>query len=151
MEKAIEILGEMSDSGIFPDECTYTTIMKGYASVGDTGKAFEYFTKIKEEGLNLDTFSYEALLKACCKSGKMQSALIVMKEMGSRNIKRDTFIYNILIDGYRIAPTSSCISFIPILLIIPSVDYIFIYIFADYYVGGQEEVIFGRQQTLCSR
>ena len=100
MEKAVELLDEMLLAGISPDEHTYTTIMHGYATVGDTGKAFEYFTKVKNEGLELDTFVYEALLKACCKSGRMQSALAVTKEMSAQKIPRNTFVYNILIDGY---------------------------------------------------
>ncbi|XP_057978869.1 pentatricopeptide repeat-containing protein At5g04810, chloroplastic isoform X2 [Malania oleifera] len=100
MEKAVEILDEMSLAGISPNEHTYTTIMHGYASLGDTGKAFEYFTKLKNEGMNLDVFIYEALLKACCKSGRMQSALAVTREMSAQKISRNTFVYNILIDGW---------------------------------------------------
>lgn len=99
MEKAVKILDEMSLAGINPNEHTYTTIMQGYASLGDTGKAFEYFTKVKNEGLELDVYTYEALLKACCKSGRMQSALAVTREMSSQDIPRNTFVYNILIDG----------------------------------------------------
>ena len=54
MEKAVEILDEMALAGVSPDEHTYTTIMHGYAALGDTGKAFEYFTKMRNEGLQLD-------------------------------------------------------------------------------------------------
>lgn len=97
----MEILDEMTLAGIAPDEHTYTTIMHGYASLGDTGKAFEYFTKLRCEGMELDVYTYEALLKACCKSGRMQSALAVTKEMSAQNIPRNTFVYNILIDGYE--------------------------------------------------
>lgn len=100
MEKAVEIINEMLLGGIAPNECTYTTIMQGYASLGDTGKAFEYFMRIKNEGLKLDTFTYEALLKACCKAGRMQSALAVTEEMSAQHIPRGTYVYNILIDGY---------------------------------------------------
>ena len=102
MEKAEQILDEMTLAGVSPNEHTYTTIMHGYASLGDTGKAFTYFTKLRDEGLQLDVYTYEALLKACCKSGRMQSALAVTKEMSAQNIPRNTFIYNILIDGYAI-------------------------------------------------
>ena len=90
----------MALAGVSPDEHTYTTIMHGYAALGDTGKAFEYFTKFRNEGLELDVFTYEALLKACCKSGRMQSALAVTREMNAQKIPRNTFVYNILIDGY---------------------------------------------------
>ncbi len=100
MEKAVEILDEMALAGVSPNEHTYTSIMHGYASLGDTGKAFEYFTKLRNEGLELDVYTYEALLKACCKSGRMQSALAVTKEMSAQKIPRNTFVYNILIDGY---------------------------------------------------
>jgi len=86
-----------------PNEHTYTTIMHGYASLGDTGKAFEYFTKLRNEGLELDVYTYEALLKACCKSGRMQSALAVTKEMSAQKIPKNTFVYNILIDGYELS------------------------------------------------
>lgn len=100
MDKAVEVIDRMILAGIAPNEHTYTTIMEGYASVGDTGKAFEYFTKIKEDGLKLDVFTYEALLKACCKAGRMQSALAITREMSTQKIPRNTYIYNILIDGY---------------------------------------------------
>lgn len=102
MEKAVEILDEMTLAGVSPNEHTYTTIMHGYASLGDTGKAFEYFTKLRNEGLELDVFTYEALLKACCKAGRMQGALAVTKEMSNQKIPRNTFVYNILIDGYEL-------------------------------------------------
>lgn len=39
MGKAVEVLDEMLLAGVSPDERTYTTIMHGYASIGDTGKA----------------------------------------------------------------------------------------------------------------
>ncbi|KAF4354084.1 hypothetical protein F8388_002484 [Cannabis sativa] len=100
MEKAVEILDEMALAGINPNEHTYTTIMNGYAALGDTGKAFGYFTKLRNEGFELDVFIYEALLKACCKAGRMQSALAVTKEMSNQKIPRNTFVYNILIDGW---------------------------------------------------
>lgn len=103
MEKAVEILDEMTLAGVSPNEHTYTTIMHGYASLGDTGKAFEYFTKLRNEGLELDVYTYEALLKACCKSGRMQSALAVTKEMSAQKILKNTFVYNILIDGYELS------------------------------------------------
>jgi len=99
MEKAVEILDEMTLAGVSANEHTYTKIMQGYASVGDTGKAFEYFTRLQNEGLDVGIFTYEGLLKACCKSGRMQSALAVTKEMSARNIPRNSFVYNILIDG----------------------------------------------------
>lgn len=102
MEKAVQVLDEMLLAGIRPNERTYTTIMDGYASLGDTGKAFEYFSRIKDEGLELDIYTYEALLKACCKAGRMQSALAVTKEMSAKNIPRNTYVYNILIDGYGV-------------------------------------------------
>ncbi|KAL6495095.1 hypothetical protein OROGR_030777 [Orobanche gracilis] len=100
MEKAVNILDKMLLARISPNEHSYTTIMHGYASLGDTEKAFGYFSKIKNEGLELDVFTYEALLKACCKSSRMQSALAVTKEMKAQNIPRNTFIYNILMDGW---------------------------------------------------
>lgn len=100
MDKAIKVINEMSLAGINPSKHTYTTIMEGFASVGNTGKAFEYFTKIKEDGLKLDVFTYESLLKACCKSGRMQSALAVTREMKIQKIPKNSFVYNILIDGY---------------------------------------------------
>lgn len=100
MEKAVGILDEMNLAGIRPNEHTYTNLMQGYASLGDTEKAFQYFMVLKNEGLVIDVFTYEALLKACCKSGRMQSALAVTKEMSAKKIPRNTFVYNILIDGY---------------------------------------------------
>jgi len=101
MAKAVAILDEMNLAGIGPNEHTYTTLMQGYASLGDTEKAFQYFTALRNEGLEIDVYTYEALLKACCKAGRMQSALAVTKEMSAKEIPRNTFVYNILIDGYE--------------------------------------------------
>ena len=147
MGKAVDILDEMLLAGINPNEHTYTTIMNGYASLGDIGKAFEYFSKLKNEGLELDVYTYEALLKACCKSGRMQSALAVTKEMKTQNIPRNTFIYNILIDGYGVSYT-----WIPLLALLLS--YIqwqglstLIYISNIFFnADGLAEVMFGRLQ-----
>jgi pentatricopeptide repeat protein len=100
MEKAVQILDEMNLAGVSPNRHTYTTLMQGYASLGDTDKAFQYFTILKDDGLEIDIYTYEALLKACCKSGRMQSALAVTKEMSANKIPRNNFVYNILIDGY---------------------------------------------------
>lgn len=99
MTKAVAILDEMNVAGVGPNEHTYTTLMQGYASLGDTEKAFQYFTVLRNEGLEIDVYTYEALLKSCCKSGRMQSALAVTKEMSAKYIPRNTFVYNILIDG----------------------------------------------------
>lgn len=122
MGKAVEVLDEMLLAGVSPDEHTYTNIMHGYASIGDTGKAFEYFTRVKNEGLEIDVYAYEALLKACCKSGRMQSALAVTKEMSAQNIPRNTFVYNILIDGYGLLRNHGFDCFTGLLCFVNSVD-----------------------------
>lgn len=169
MEKAIEILDEMTLAGISPNEHTYTTIMHGYASLGDTGKAFEYFTKLRNEGLELDVFTYEALLKACCKSGRMQSALAVTKEMSAQKIPRNTFVYNILIDGYERFQTmvppchffelfsfGRCLQYEECIYSINSfifVSYLLILLLLFFFqnTDGLEEVMFGRLLTLCNK
>lgn len=157
-------------AGISPNEHTYTTIMHGYASLGDTGKAFEYFTKFRNEGLELDVFTYEALLKACCKSGRMQSALAVIKEMSVQKIQRNTFVYNILIDGYELFHNcrlrhSLCHFFELIsfggylqcdacMYLINSFIFFscpLILLFFFFYTDGLEEVMFGRLLTLCNK
>ncbi|KAK6156245.1 hypothetical protein DH2020_010493 [Rehmannia glutinosa] len=73
MEKAVDILDEMLLAGMSPNEHSYTTtIMHGYASLGDTGKAFEYFSKMKTRGLSLTfiltrPYSRHAVKPAGCK------------------------------------------------------------------------------------
>ena len=68
MDNSLKIIDDMSLSRVSPNEHTYTTIMQGYAFVGENGRDFEYFTKTKSEGLKLDEISYGTLLKACCKA-----------------------------------------------------------------------------------
>ena len=102
MDNALKIIDDMSLAEVSPNEHTYTTIMQGYASIGEIGRAFEYFTKMKSEGLKLDEISYGTLLKACYKVGRMQCSLTVTKEMNVVGIKKNAYIYNILIDGYLI-------------------------------------------------
>ncbi|CAA2989489.1 pentatricopeptide repeat-containing At5g04810, chloroplastic [Olea europaea subsp. europaea] len=82
------ILGLVEKRQVLVLMSTHTTIMHGYASLGDTGKAFEYFSKVKSIGLELDvfTYDYEALFNSCCKLGRMQSALAVTKQMNAQNI-----------------------------------------------------------------
>jgi pentatricopeptide repeat protein len=100
MERAASIIDEMVLAGVVPNERSYTTLMEGYARVGEIGKSFQYFNRIKDEGLNVDVISYGSLLKACCKAGRMQNAIAVTKEMTSAGFPMNNFIYNILLDGW---------------------------------------------------
>ena len=49
MDNALKIIDDMSLVRVSPYEHTYTTIMQGYASVGEISRDFEYFTKMKSE------------------------------------------------------------------------------------------------------
>lgn len=104
MDRAAAIIDEMVLAGVKPNERSYTTLMEGYARVGEIGTAFQYFKRIKEEGLKADVISYGSLLKACCKAGRMQSAAAVTAEMTAAGVPMNNYIYNILLDGYVFIP-----------------------------------------------
>lgn len=100
MDRAASIIDEMVLAGVVPNERSYTTLMEGYARVGEIVTAFQYFKRIKEEGLDVDVVSYGSLLKACCKAGRMQNAIAVTAEMAAAGLSMNNYIYNILLDGY---------------------------------------------------
>lgn len=54
MDNALKIIGDMSLAKVSPNKRTYTTIMQGYASFGEIGRAFENFINMKSEGLKLE-------------------------------------------------------------------------------------------------
>lgn len=102
MDRAASIIDEMVVAGVHPNERSYTTLIEGYACIGDMGLAFKYFKRIKEVGLKPDVIAYASLLKACCKAGRMQSTLAITAEMAAAGVPMNNYIYNILLDGYTI-------------------------------------------------
>lgn len=92
----------MELAGVQPNFRSYTTLMQGFASIGEIGLAFKCLKRVNEVTQKPPIISYASLLKACCKAGRMQNAIAVTEEMAFAGVPMNNYIFNTLLDGYDI-------------------------------------------------
>jgi len=73
---------EMRSSNIEPDLVTYSTLIKGYCTLGDMDRAFALMSEIKQDGkMRLDEILYNSILEGCGRQQDVDKATQVLKEM----------------------------------------------------------------------
>lgn len=77
IEKAKELLDEMSVKGLHPNAVTYCTIIDGYCKSGDLAEAFRLFDEMKLKGLVPDSFVYTTLVDGCCRLNDVERAITI--------------------------------------------------------------------------
>ena len=76
---------EMQDDDVRPNLVVYTTLMKGYCELGDTGGACGvYFKRMVRDGLQPNTRALNTLLRGCVRTGMYKPALVAYCEFKSR-------------------------------------------------------------------
>lgn len=81
-EKAFK---EMQDDDVRPNLVAYTTLMKGYCELGDTGGACDvYFHRLVRDGLQPNTRALNTLLRGCVRTSMYKPALMAYCEFKGR-------------------------------------------------------------------
>lgn len=100
VEAAIRVLHEMPAMGIVPTIVTYTTILGGFASLGDMVNAQKVFDEILERGWLPDATTYTVLMNGFIKQDRLLDAVKVMDDMEENGVKPNDVTYGVMIEAY---------------------------------------------------
>nr|XP_043612659.1 pentatricopeptide repeat-containing protein At3g23020 [Erigeron canadensis] len=99
-DEACRLIDSMDDHGVFPDKCSYNSLIQTLASADLPQKATLYLRKMQESGLVSDCIPYCAVISSFVKLGHLEMAVGLFKEMAGFNIEPDVVVYGVLINAY---------------------------------------------------
>jgi len=82
------------------DTIIYSTLIKGFASIGDADRAMALFQDMRTNGVQLNHIVFTALINAHAKNGLMKRAEQLMEEMEREGCKPNAITYSSLIRGH---------------------------------------------------
>jgi len=84
---------------IIPNTVIYSTLMKGFAKIGDADSAMSVFEEARASGVAMNLVAYTTLIDAQGRVGNMQRALELLKQMEEDGIFPNTITYSTLVKG----------------------------------------------------
>jgi pentatricopeptide repeat domain-containing protein 1 len=98
VDKAMCLLNEMVNEGLYPDVVTLTTLVGGFCEVGKPLAAKELFFKMKEYGM-VNLLACTVVLDGLIKCHFRFEAMLLFRAMEESDLDLDIVVYNIMIDG----------------------------------------------------
>mmetsp|Transcript_7596 Transcript_7596/g.21597 ORF Transcript_7596/g.21597 Transcript_7596/m.21597 type:complete len:550 (+) Transcript_7596:3-1652(+) len=78
----------------------YATLIKGFVSVGDAGRAVDMHRDLKADGLEMNLVAYTCLIDAHVRTGRMDRAEAIFSEMQEVGCRPNVITYSTLAKGY---------------------------------------------------
>ncbi|KAG2254221.1 hypothetical protein Bca52824_084357 [Brassica carinata] len=100
MEKALEMLDVMLDSGVDPDVYTYNSLLNGLCKTSEYEDVIETYKTMVEKGCAPNLFTFNILLESLCRYRKLDEALGLLEEMERKSVNPDAVTFGTLIDGF---------------------------------------------------
>jgi len=102
MEQAEEAMEEMISLGIKPNNVSFNTVLKGYATgfKTDLDKSFALLAEMKKFGVKPDLFSFNTVLNTCAVCRDMTRAKKLFGEMLKHGVGPDDFTITTLVKGW---------------------------------------------------
>lgn len=98
VDKCFELLGEMAENGVSPDELTYGTLLDACILDGDMNRANGVLGELIKSGLKLNTVLYTTLMKGFVRTNRLEQAMVLFQRMKENlKVKPDLITYSILI------------------------------------------------------
>ncbi|KAI5649334.1 hypothetical protein M9H77_35339 [Catharanthus roseus] len=94
------LFDSMEQHGVFPDRCSYNSLIQMLASADLPEKARNYVRRMQHAGLVDDCIPYCAVISSFAKLGKLEMALELFQEMIGFNIQPDVVVYGVLINAF---------------------------------------------------
>lgn len=86
---------------LFPDTCTFNTVIRGLCRVGGVDKAFEFFNDMGSFGCFPDIVTYNSLINGLCAVGQVDRAQGLLRNLELRDgLSPDVVTYTSVISGY---------------------------------------------------
>lgn len=78
----------------------YSTLIKGFASIGDADRALEIYHEMRSGGFPMNLVSYTSLIDAQARVGNVEKAAELLKLMEADGCTPNTITYSALVKGY---------------------------------------------------
>nr|GEU52086.1 hypothetical protein [Tanacetum cinerariifolium] len=99
-DEACGLINSMDEHGVFPDKCSYNSLIQTLASADLPQKATFYLRRMQESGLVSDCIQYCAVISSFVKSGQLEVAVELFDEMVGFNLEPDVIVYGVLINAH---------------------------------------------------
>ncbi|KAJ0462825.1 putative tetratricopeptide-like helical domain superfamily, pentacotripeptide-repeat region of PRORP [Helianthus annuus] len=99
-DDACRLIHSMNEHGVFPDKCSYNSLIQMLASADLPQKASFYLRKMRESQFVSDCVPYSAVISSFVKLGQLEMAVCLFEEMIEFNVKPDVVVYGVLINAY---------------------------------------------------
>ncbi|KAI3797033.1 hypothetical protein L1987_39723 [Smallanthus sonchifolius] len=99
-DNACRLIDSMNEHRVFPDKCSYNSLIQMLASADLPEQAIFYLRKMQESRLVSDCIPYSAVISSLVKLGQLEKAVGLFEEMIEFNIKPDVVVYGVLINAY---------------------------------------------------
>ncbi|EXB44177.1 hypothetical protein L484_010283 [Morus notabilis] len=98
--QACELFDSMERHGVFPDKCSYSSLVQILASADMPHEAKSYLRKMQDSGLVRDCIPYCTVISSFVKLGRLEMAEGLYKEMVGFDVQPDVIVFGILINAF---------------------------------------------------
>lgn len=98
-EQAVNLLEEWKKK-VPTNTVMYSTLIKGFASVGDAERAMDMFRALRSDGLQMNLVAYTSLIDAHARVGRMSTAMEIFDAMQDEGCEPNVITYSAIIKGY---------------------------------------------------
>ncbi|KAF8388162.1 hypothetical protein HHK36_026828 [Tetracentron sinense] len=99
-DKACELFDSMENHGVFPDKCSYNSLIQILSGADLPHIAKPYVMKMQEAGLITDCIPYCAVISSFAKLGHLKMAEELFKEMVALDVQPDIVVFGVLINAF---------------------------------------------------
>merc|ERR1719480_524322 len=78
------------------DTIIYSTLIKGFSSMGDAERAMALYKDMKDSGVQMNHIVYTALINAHTRNGSMSKAEALLEDMQTEGCQPNTITYSSL-------------------------------------------------------
>ncbi|PKA58299.1 Pentatricopeptide repeat-containing protein [Apostasia shenzhenica] len=99
-DKACEVFKIMENHHIFPDKCTYGSLIQILSGVELPHRAVTYLSGMQRAGLECDCILYSMVISSFIKLGEVRTAENLFKEMINVGLQPDIVAFSVLINAF---------------------------------------------------
>ncbi|KAL4200074.1 hypothetical protein AMTRI_Chr03g54570 [Amborella trichopoda] len=99
-DKACDLIDLMEDRGVFPDKCTYNSLVQILSCAELPDKAIYFVRKMQKEGFVNDCVPYCAVISSFARVGKTENAEDMYKEMVGFGVQPDVIVFGTLVNAF---------------------------------------------------
>ncbi|GLJ45885.1 hypothetical protein SUGI_0965990 [Cryptomeria japonica] len=99
-DKALKLFESMESLGVFPDRCTYSSLIQMFAKSNCLNDSKHFISKMQEQGFIPSCGSFSAVIATCGRLGKTAEVEKMYKWMLKEQVEADITVYGALIDAF---------------------------------------------------